>query len=185
MRVRRRECRYACTDVYLRGVRMAVAWLRVRAQAWSLVWSLTGSSAKSLNEALYEGGNGSNKTVAAKVSSLAVLFGCFLVFGRYAKAQMTPPAEGETASPEELEMEIVIPEEGDRAASEELELEIVTPEEGERAASGELEIEIVTRQDGQAASADDLDIEIIEPETREEALELDIIRPGQLEIVSP
>lgn len=95
------------------------------------------------------------------------------------------PVEGETASPEELEMEIVTPEEGDSASSEELELEIVTPEVGERAASGELEIEIVTRQDGQAASADDLDIEIVEPKAREEALELDIIQPGQLEIVSP
>ena len=56
---------------------------------WSLVWSLAGSSASSLQEAME--GNSSVAGVAARLSGLAVLFGLFTMFGRYAKAQLNVP----------------------------------------------------------------------------------------------
>ena len=61
--------------------------------AWSLVWSLTGSSASSLQEAVSGTGGGERSMAAlvAKLFTVAALFGCFTVFARFAKAHMQPP----------------------------------------------------------------------------------------------
>jgi len=58
--------------------------------AWSLVWTLTSSSASSLQDALSGSGNSSAGALAGKVSILFVLFGSFAMFGRYAKSQLQP-----------------------------------------------------------------------------------------------
>lgn len=77
---------------------------------WSLVWSLAGSSASSLQEALE--GNSSVAGVAARLSGVAVLFGLFTMFGRYAKASLNVPDSCDLESPSKLpggKMDSVLP----------------------------------------------------------------------------
>ena len=55
---------------------------------WSLVWSLTGSSASSLQDAVAGNGDTSTAALVAKLFTLAAFSGAFLAFGRFAKAQL-------------------------------------------------------------------------------------------------
>ena len=69
--------------------------------AWSLVWSLTGSSATSLQDAVSGRGAGANSKSAlvVKLISLAGLLGTFVFFSRFAKAQlMLPPKRAKPAA---------------------------------------------------------------------------------------
>lgn len=64
--------------------------------AWSIVWSVTGSSGSSLHEALAGGGAGSPSSAAlAKLIGVATLGAALLALSRYAKAQLTPPPADE------------------------------------------------------------------------------------------
>lgn len=58
---------------------------------WSCVWSLTGSSASSLQDALSGNGTSAGGSVA-KLSGLLVAFGVMVLVSRYAKTQLEPPA---------------------------------------------------------------------------------------------
>jgi len=60
---------------------------------WSLVWSLTGSSASSLQDALSGNADTSTANLVAKIFAIGALFGIFGAFGRFAKAQMQPPSD--------------------------------------------------------------------------------------------
>lgn len=62
--------------------------------AWSLVWSLTGSSASSLQDAVSGGAKGQSSRVAlfAQLFTLAAILGAFTLFARFAKAQLSPEA---------------------------------------------------------------------------------------------
>ena len=60
---------------------------------WSLVWSLTGSSASSLQDAVSGKGNTSIAANAAKLFTVAALLGTFGAFGRFAKERMQPPED--------------------------------------------------------------------------------------------
>ena len=60
--------------------------------AWSLVWSLTGSSASSLQEAVSGTGERSTAALLAKLFTVVALMGCFSVFARFAKARIQPPS---------------------------------------------------------------------------------------------
>ena len=59
---------------------------------WSLVWTLTGSSASNLAEAMAGTGQQSSADMAGKLMSLVVMLGAFAMFGRYARAQLKPPS---------------------------------------------------------------------------------------------
>jgi len=54
--------------------------------AWSLVWSLTGSSASSLQD--LSNGNSSGAALASKLSLLTMVFLLCTIFARYAKSQL-------------------------------------------------------------------------------------------------
>ena len=56
---------------------------------WSLVWSLTGSSASSVQEAL-SGGTSSFGTIAAKLTSLGALLYAYVAFSRFANRALSP-----------------------------------------------------------------------------------------------
>jgi len=61
---------------------------------WSLVWSLTGSSASTLHDAMSAGGSSSIGILAGRLMLLLVLFGLFAMFSRYAKQQFVDVAHG-------------------------------------------------------------------------------------------
>jgi len=65
---------------------------------WSLVWSLTGSSAGSLQDAVSGKGDTSTAALVTKLFTVVALFGCFTAFARFAKAKMQPPPEDAPAS---------------------------------------------------------------------------------------
>ena len=67
--------------------------------AWSLVWSLTGSSASSLQE-ITEGRTDMSKgKLVAQGFAIASFLLAFGAFGRFAKAQMQPPSEDGESTP--------------------------------------------------------------------------------------
>jgi len=60
---------------------------------WSVVWSLAGSSASSLQDVMSgKGGENSHAALLTQVLTLLVLFYALSQFARFAKAKMTPPA---------------------------------------------------------------------------------------------
>merc|ERR1711988_1405928 len=66
--------------------------------AWSLLWSLTGSSARSLQDALSGKGGDSHSTtaLAMKLISLAGMLGMFVFFSRFAKARLADASRSPT-----------------------------------------------------------------------------------------